>query len=66
MLTLFMSIAGGVSWEDALSPLRHVSELAVIFMLVFIVITVFAVLNVVTGELRFRESIVRSFGSVVG
>lgn len=45
-----MSIAGGVSWEDALSPLRSVSALAVCFMVVFIVITVFAVLNVVTGR----------------
>ncbi|CAL1144918.1 unnamed protein product, partial [Cladocopium goreaui] len=49
MLTLFMSIAGGLSWEDALTPLRGVSALAVIFMVIFIVITVFAVLNVVTG-----------------
>lgn len=40
---LFMSIAGGLSWEDALTPLRGVSALAVIFMVIFIVITVFAV-----------------------
>ena len=38
-----MSIAGGLSWEDALTPLRGVSALAVIFMVIFIVITVFAV-----------------------
>ena len=42
-LRLFMSIAGGLSWEDALTPLRGVSALAVIFMVIFIVITVFAV-----------------------
>jgi len=49
MLTLFMSITGGLSWEDALSPLRNASPVAVIFMVVYIVMTVFAVLNVVTG-----------------
>lgn len=40
-----MSIAGGLSWEEALTPLRGVSALAVIFMVIFIVITVFAVLQ---------------------
>jgi len=49
MLTLFMSISGGVSWEDALRPLETVSGLAVALMIIFIVITVLAVLNVVTG-----------------
>ena len=27
MLSLFMSIAGGVSWEELLKPLLHVSAL---------------------------------------
>jgi len=49
MMTLFMSISGGLSWEDALIPLREVSALAAACMIVFIVITVFAVMNVVTG-----------------
>ena len=37
-----MSITGGLSWEDALSPLRNASPVAVIFMVVYIVMTVFA------------------------
>jgi len=49
MLTLFLSISGGLSWTDALEPLRKVSSIAVVCMIIFIVITVFAVLNVVTG-----------------
>lgn len=49
MLTLFMSISGGVSWEDALRPLEAVSPLAVGLMVCYIVLTVLAVLNVVTG-----------------
>lgn len=48
MLTLFMSIAGGLSWEEAMRPLRTVSPVAVIFLTLYIVITVFAVLNVAT------------------
>ncbi|CAE7604158.1 scn4ab [Symbiodinium sp. CCMP2456] len=49
MLTLFMSISGGVSWEDALRPLEAVSPLAAGLMVCYIVLTVLAVLNVVTG-----------------
>eukprot|EP00435_Cladocopium_sp_Y103_P037477 s774_g9.t3 len=49
MLTLYLSITGGLSWEAALRPLQEVNPLAVISMLVYITITIFAVLNVVTG-----------------
>ncbi|CAL1135245.1 unnamed protein product, partial [Cladocopium goreaui] len=49
MLTLYLSITGGLSWESALRPLQEVNPLAVISMLVYITITIFAVLNVVTG-----------------
>mmetsp|Transcript_109916 Transcript_109916/g.262074 ORF Transcript_109916/g.262074 Transcript_109916/m.262074 type:complete len:199 (+) Transcript_109916:2-598(+) len=49
MLTLFMAISGGISWEDALRPLQRVSPLAVTLMILYIVTTVLAVLNVVTG-----------------
>ncbi|CAE7360817.1 Scn11a [Symbiodinium natans] len=49
MLTLLMAITGGLSWNDALMPLRPISEIAVIGLLMYIVITVLAILNVVTG-----------------
>lgn len=40
MLTLFMSISGGIDWDDALAPLQTVSPIAVCAMLLYIVITV--------------------------
>ncbi|CAE7741006.1 SCN5A, partial [Symbiodinium pilosum] len=46
MLTLMMAITGGLSWSEALTPLRTVSEMAVVGLLLYIVITVLAVLNV--------------------
>jgi len=49
MLTLFLSISGGIDWQQAMEPLREVSPAAVIMMILFIVVAVFAVLNVVTG-----------------
>eukprot|EP00439_Symbiodinium_sp_Y106_P048687 s2778_g6.t1 len=49
MLTLFMAISGGLSWDDAMRPLRQVSSLALALVILYIVIAVFAVLNVVTG-----------------
>eukprot|EP00913_Durusdinium_trenchii_P030754 g28804.t1 len=51
MFTLFMAISGGVSWEDALKlgEMEQISPLAVMCMTLFIIITVFAILNVVTG-----------------
>jgi len=49
MLTLFMAISQGLNWEDAMEPLREVSALAVVLVILYVVITVFAILNVVTG-----------------
>ncbi|CAJ1358293.1 unnamed protein product, partial [Effrenium voratum] len=51
MLTLFMSISAGVNWNEPLGVLREISYVALLFMIMFIVITVFAVMNVVTGVL---------------
>ena len=36
MLSLFMSIAGGVSWEDVITPLRAVSEFWAFLFLFYI------------------------------
>jgi len=49
MMTLFLSISGGLSWVEALDPLRDVSELAAGCLIVYIFISTFAILNVVTG-----------------
>lgn len=49
MMTLFHSITGGLSWVEAFTPLREISGLAAAFMYLYIVVAVFAVLNVVTG-----------------
>lgn len=49
MLTLFMSITGGLDWEAPVRPLWGVSRLAVVLVLIFVAITVFAILNAVTG-----------------
>lgn len=46
--TLFLAITGGLSWDDAFRPLRF-SPLAVVLLVLYIIVTVFAVLNVVTG-----------------
>eukprot|EP00439_Symbiodinium_sp_Y106_P038555 s578_g4.t1 len=65
MMTLFMSISGGLSWEDALIPLREVSALAAACMIVFIVITVFAVMNAAsTHNQNFRVSAKKTLGSL--
>ena len=49
MLSLFMSISGGVSWENVISPLKEVSLVWVVVYLFYISFTYFAVLNVVTA-----------------
>lgn len=46
MLTLFMAITNGVSWDDTIRPLRGVSYVAVGFVCAYITIAVFAILNV--------------------
>ncbi|CAE7360835.1 Cacna1g [Symbiodinium natans] len=49
MLTLFLAITNGISWDDCLQPLAEVSRVAFPSMIIYIVITVFAVLNTVRG-----------------
>mmetsp|Transcript_43508 Transcript_43508/g.97591 ORF Transcript_43508/g.97591 Transcript_43508/m.97591 type:complete len:610 (-) Transcript_43508:29-1858(-) len=49
MLTLFEAITGGISWSDSVRPLESVSLLAVVVMLCYITLSVFTILNVVTG-----------------
>jgi len=58
MLTLFMSIAGGVSWEDAIAPLMAISTVWLLAFLFYVAFTYFAVLNVVTGV--FCQSAIES------
>eukprot|EP00913_Durusdinium_trenchii_P023613 g22185.t1 len=49
MLTLFLTVSGGMDWRDALMPLRRVSPVAAVALVMYILLTVFAVVNVVTG-----------------
>merc|ERR1712190_373591 len=58
MLTLFMSISGGVSWLDVCMCLREVEVPWLLVFLMFITFTYFAVLNVVTGV--FCQSAIES------
>jgi len=58
MLSLFMSIANGVSWQEVLEPVRFISAHWVLLFLFFISFTEFAVLNVVTGV--FCQSAIES------
>eukprot|EP00435_Cladocopium_sp_Y103_P043417 s3013_g12.t1 len=48
MLTLFMTVSQGIDWQRALMPLFEVSTVAVGFMLLYVVLTTFAILNVPT------------------
>lgn len=45
MLSLFMSIAGGCSWDLVIAPLQHISLVWTLVFLFFISFTYFAVLN---------------------
>jgi len=49
MTTLFKSVSGGVSWEDAVDPLDSISWLLIVVFYIYISFAYFAVLNVVTG-----------------
>jgi len=49
MLSLFMSIAGGVSWEEVIGPLKTISSVWGLAYLFYVAFTYFAVLNVVTA-----------------
>lgn len=54
MLTLFLSISGGVSWIEALDPLRTISSLAAFAFIAYVFVSIFAILNVVTGVFCHR------------
>eukprot|EP00434_Breviolum_minutum_P017144 symbB.v1.2.015132.t1/scaffold1108.1/size137334/3 len=58
MLSLFMAIAGGVSWEEVIRPLQEISIIWVLAFLFYMAFTYFAVLNVVTGV--FCQSAIES------
>eukprot|EP00931_Biecheleriopsis_adriatica_P009189 TRINITY_DN11027_c0_g1_i15.p1 TRINITY_DN11027_c0_g1~~TRINITY_DN11027_c0_g1_i15.p1 ORF type:complete len:538 (-),score=85.29 TRINITY_DN11027_c0_g1_i15:91-1704(-) len=49
MLTLFMTISGGIDWKDALEPLLEVDALGVVFYVAYILMMVLCVMNVLTG-----------------
>lgn len=49
MLSLFMCISGGVSWENVIYPLWSLSPAWVVVFVFYVSFTYFAVLNVVTG-----------------
>lgn len=56
--TLFMAIAGGVSWSEPALPLFEIGRLWVGVFLTYIIFTYFAVLNVVTAV--FCEKAIKS------
>lgn len=58
MLSLFMSIARGVSWGEVLPALKAINDAWVGLYLFYIAFTYFAVLNVVTGV--FCQSAIES------
>mmetsp|Transcript_102726 Transcript_102726/g.199112 ORF Transcript_102726/g.199112 Transcript_102726/m.199112 type:complete len:436 (-) Transcript_102726:78-1385(-) len=49
MVTLFMSISGGVDWKDAMEPLLHVHWLYEMTFVFFIYFMFFGVLNIVVS-----------------
>lgn len=49
MLTLFMAITGGLDWENAMQPLMEISLLAGLCLVMYMTITYFAIVNVITG-----------------
>jgi len=49
LLTLFMVITGGVDWWDLMKPLIDFDLAAAVLLVVFVVVSVLAVLNVITG-----------------
>lgn len=58
ILTLFMSICGGVSWIEPMGPLLEVGAMWTVVFLAYISFAYFAVLNVVTGV--FCEKAIKS------
>mmetsp|Transcript_3781 Transcript_3781/g.8679 ORF Transcript_3781/g.8679 Transcript_3781/m.8679 type:complete len:393 (+) Transcript_3781:1-1179(+) len=58
MFTLFKAIAGGISWHEVVEPLSDIGWFWVMLFCFFIVVSVFAILNVVTGV--FCQSAIES------
>jgi len=58
MTTLFKSVSGGVTWQDAVDPLEYIHWSMVPVFYMFISFAIFAVLNVVTGV--FCQSAIES------
>jgi len=61
MLSLFMSVTGGVSWEEVLGPLKAINAFWVVLFLFYICFTHFAVLNVssalsIWGQFRSKST----------
>jgi len=48
MLTLYMSITGGMDWSDAFNPLHGLAALAPVFAMLFVVFVTFTTLAVMT------------------
>eukprot|EP00928_Gymnodinium_smaydae_P063051 TRINITY_DN4674_c0_g1_i1.p1 TRINITY_DN4674_c0_g1~~TRINITY_DN4674_c0_g1_i1.p1 ORF type:complete len:533 (+),score=91.66 TRINITY_DN4674_c0_g1_i1:95-1693(+) len=59
LLALFMSVAGGISWEDALRALFDVGIIPSILMLGYIIFTSLCMLNVIVGI--FCQNAVEAF-----
>merc|ERR1712232_1183700 len=49
MLSLLMSVSGGISWIELITPLSDLGWHPVFIFLVYLLFTLFAVLNVITG-----------------
>jgi len=49
ILTLFMSMSGGIDWSDAYRLLEELNPVCQVLFLAFIIFAIFAVVNVVTG-----------------
>eukprot|EP00435_Cladocopium_sp_Y103_P015064 s403_g3.t1 len=45
MLSLFMAISQGLNWQDLVDPLLRVSAAAGIILIVYVIMTIFAILN---------------------
>eukprot|EP00438_Fugacium_kawagutii_P021884 Skav219749 [mRNA] locus=scaffold569:187274:191521:- [translate_table: standard] len=61
MLSLFMVISQGLNWEDLARPLFEVSAIAGVLLILYVIMTIFAILNVVTGV--FCNTAIESAGA---
>eukprot|EP00416_Gambierdiscus_australes_P012458 CAMPEP_0171136026 /NCGR_PEP_ID=MMETSP0766_2-20121228/130754_1 /TAXON_ID=439317 /ORGANISM="Gambierdiscus australes, Strain CAWD 149" /LENGTH=180 /DNA_ID=CAMNT_0011599543 /DNA_START=1 /DNA_END=540 /DNA_ORIENTATION=- len=49
LLSLFMSISGGINWWSIVKPLMHVSPVYVCLFLLYILVLMIGVLNIIVG-----------------